>query len=340
MASGIVDRLDRFQRQHRGTSFPLAVLYKFFDDQGSFLAALITYYGFLSLFPLLLLLASILGFVLEADSGLKQQILDSAVSQFPVLRDELATSSGLPGSGLAVFVGLAVAVYGALGVGQAIQNAMNVMWAVPRHCRPNPLRARLRGLLLLGTGGITVVGTTVLGWMGRILGAYGADLHRGLSLLAVLAAIGLNTAIFALVFRIATAQRLTQGQVWPGAFVAAVLWQLLQIFGAAYVARARGAGTTYGVFVVVLGLLGWIFLASLVVVLSVEINVVRARRLYPRALLTPFTDNVELTLADRRAYGDAAMAQRAKSFQSVEVSFDPAVETSASREAPGAVTPV
>ncbi|MFN0030329.1 MAG: YihY/virulence factor BrkB family protein [Acidimicrobiales bacterium] len=324
MVRGILRRVDGFQRRHSTISFPLAVIYKFFDDQGSYLAALITYYGFLSLIPLLLLLTSILGFVLQGNESLRMQILDSAISQFPVLGPELEEPSGLPGSGLGVAVGLAIALYGALGVGQALQNAMNVMWAVPRHRRPNPLLSRFRGLALLFIGGAVVLATTVLGWIGDIVAAYGTDVGRGWSLLAVLAAVMLNTGVFGLAFRIATATRLSRSHLWPGALVAAIAWQLLQLTGAALVRQVAGANATYATFAVVLGLLGWLFLAALAVVLSVEINVVRTKRLYPRSLLTPFVDDVELTPADRRAYGDAALAQRAKSFQAIRVRFEPA----------------
>ena len=137
------------------------------------------------------------------------------------------------------------------------------------------------------------------------------------------AAVVVNAAVFIVAFRISTATKLSVRDVAPGAIVAAVIWQLLQLFGTAYVANVvKDANTTYGVFAVVLGLLAWIFLAALGVVLSVEINVVRTKHLYPRALLTPFTDNVDLTGADQRAYTDAATAQRHKGFQSVDVTFD------------------
>ena len=95
------------------------------------------------------------------------------------------------------------------------------------------------------------------------------------------------------------------------------------MFGTAYVdGVVRDAGLAYGVFAIVLGLLAWIFLAALGVIVGVEIDVVRTKRLYPRALLTPFTDNVELTSADRRSYTDAAVAQRHKGFEQVVVGFD------------------
>ena len=150
----VTEWLDGYQRRHRWAGFPLAVIYKFFEDQGPFLAALITFYGF---FPLLLLLASVLGFVLEDNSDLTERVLDSALSQFPIIGDQLSHPQGLQGSGVALVVGGLVALYGALGVAQALQNAMNVAWSVPRHRRPNPVKARLRSLLLIGTAGIAVL---------------------------------------------------------------------------------------------------------------------------------------------------------------------------------------
>ena len=153
-----VGRIDAFQRRHPVLGFPLAVVYKFFDDQGVYLAALITYYGFLSLFPLLLLLASVLGFFLDDDPELRQRILDSTVSQFPVVGEQLRDPQSMEGSGVALVIGALVVLYGALGVAQALQNAMNVIWAVPRHLRPNPIAARGRSVLLIATAGLAVLG--------------------------------------------------------------------------------------------------------------------------------------------------------------------------------------
>ena len=109
----------RYQRRHRWAGFPLAVVYKFVDDQGSYLAALITYYGFLSLFPLLLLLASVLGFVLRNHPQLQQQILDSALGQFPVIGEQLARPAAAAGQATAIVIGSFTALYGGLGVAQA-----------------------------------------------------------------------------------------------------------------------------------------------------------------------------------------------------------------------------
>ncbi len=320
---GVAARLDRYQRRHPWVGFPLAVVYKFFDDQGVYLAALITYYGFLSLFPLLLLLSSVLGFLLEGNPGLQQEIFDSALGQFPVIGQQLGQPEGLTGSVTAVVVGALVALFGALGVAQALQNAMNVCWAVPRHRRPNPIRARLRSLLVICTTGLALIGTTVLSALGARADAYGINLGWFGGFLLTAASVLVYAGVFALIFRISTARRQTWLDPLPGALIAAIIWQALQSFGTSFVGNTvSNSSDTYGVFALVLGLMAWIFLAAIGVVLSVELNAVRAKRLYPRALLTPFTDDVQLTEADERAYRGSARAQQLKGFQSVRVTFN------------------
>jgi len=320
---GLTDDLDRWQRQHPVAGFPIAVVFKLFDDQGTYLAVLMTYYGFLSLFPMLLLLASILGFVLQNDAHLQQQILHSTLSQFPIIGDQLRQPQGLHGSAVAVVIGGVTALYGALGVAQATQNAMNVAWAVPRNRRPNPLKVRLRSMVLIVTAGSAVLATTMLSAIGSSAHSFRGDISGGAALLATVAAFIVNIAVFIIGFRISTARKLSTRDALPGAIVAALIWQTLQLSGTAYFGHVvKNASATYGAFAVVLGLLAWLFLASLGIVLGAEINVVRVKKLYPRALLTPFTDDVDLTSGDRHAYTDAALAQRLKGFQIVEVSFE------------------
>jgi membrane protein len=133
-----------------------------------------------------------------------------------------------------------------------------------------------------------------------------------------------NAVVFMLVFKLATPRELTIRQVVPGAIVAAVAWQLLQSFGGRYVGHVvKSASTTNAVFALVLGLLAFFYLAALAFVLCIEINVVRVDRLYPRALLTPFTDDVDLTPGDEKVYADAARSQSAKGFERVDVRFEP-----------------
>lgn len=312
-------RFDAFQQQNPVVGYPLAVIYKFNDDQGSYLAALIAYYGFLSLFPLLALMTTILGVVLRSHEHLRQQLIDSALSQFPVIGPQLGEPSGLKGSTIGIVVSSLIALYGALGVAQAAQNAMNTAWAVPKNSRPNPFLARGRSVLLLLSGGLLLLGTVVLSSVNSS-GALGSGLvHK---VFFNLLALGLNVLVLLVLFRVASAPRLRlEDMIW-GATVGAVVWRLLQVFGPVYINHVvKGSSTSNGVFALVLGLLAWIYLLAMTFVLSAEINVVRAHRLHPRSLLTPFTDDVDLTAGDQRAYSQYARAQRAKGFETVDVDF-------------------
>ena len=332
----VTERIDGFQQRHRWVGFPLAVIYKFYDDQGAYLAALITYYGFLSIVPLLLFATSTLGFLLQGDPAREQQLLDTALRQFPVIGTELDGPTGLSGSGIAIGIGIAGALYGALGVAQAAQNAMNIAWAVPRHRRPDPFTSRLRSGLLLITAGLAILATTVLTVVGRNLSSLGGVLGVALQWGAILIGVAVNALVFVFAFRLLTATRLTVREVAPGAITAAVLWQLLQTAGVAYVNNVvRTAGDTNGVFALVLGLMAWIYVGAISLVVCVEINVVRARKLYPRSLLTPFTDRVDLTKADRRAYTGYATAQRNKGFQTVDVDFEHEGQNASARRREG-----
>lgn len=310
--------LDRLQQRSRAVGYAIAVLYKYVDDQGGYLAALITYYAFVSLFPLLLLLTTALGVVLVGRPDLQQEVLQSTVSQLPVIGEQLQEPQKLSGGTVAVAVGIAGALYGGLGVGQALQNAMDTVWAVPRNKRPDPIRSRVRSLLLLLVLGSAAVAVTMLSAVGRAATSFGFFGKTAI----VIATIAINTGILLTAFRVTTARMLTYRQVLPGALTAAVIWQLLQWFGAGYVARTvSSASTTNTVFALVLGLLAFLYLISITLVLCAELNVVRVDRLYPRALLTPFTDDVELTSADRRTYARKAKAEQVKGFQRVAVTF-------------------
>ncbi|MDT5138384.1 MAG: rane protein, partial [Mycobacterium sp.] len=158
----MVGWLDRLQQRNRAVGLIVAVIYKYVDDQGGYLAALITYYAFVSLFPLLLLLTTGLGVLLAGRPDLKAQVLQSTLSQFPVIGSQLQQPEGLSGGAVAVVVGVLGALYGGLGVGLAVQNAMDSVWAVPRNVRPDPIRSRRRSLRLLLVLGSAAIATTLL----------------------------------------------------------------------------------------------------------------------------------------------------------------------------------
>ena len=317
----LVERLDAAQRRHPAVGVPLAVVYKYFDDQGPYLAAILTYYTFIAIFPMILIASSVLGFVLQGNEDLQQRLLASALSQFPIVGTQLGQPEGLQGSTSAVVVGSAAALYGMLGLGQAAQNAMNVVWAVPRNSRLNPFTSRARSLVLLVLGGVTVLAIATLSSLASNLGSFGLDLEPVLRWAGTAVSVLLTAVVMATMMRF-TAHGPRLRTSMPGALLIAVLWHVLQLAGGAYVRSVVSkASDVNGVFALVLGLLATIFLAAVIAVLGLEVNVVLRERLWPRALLTPFTDRVHLTDADRRAYERYAKAQRYKGFQQVDVHF-------------------
>lgn len=316
---GIAGVLDRAQRRTPVLGFPIAVVYKYVDDMGNYLAALITYYVFVSLFPVLVLASTVLGVVLRGQPDLQQRLIDSALSEFPVVGDQLHAPQGLSGNGWGVAVSALTMLYGALGAAQVFQHASNTVWQVPRNERPNPLHARGRSLLLLFTVGLGLVALTVESSL--------LDTVIELPLLGhVMALVGtvlVNIGVFLIAFRIGTVRRLTMRELLPGAVLAGVLWEVLQYVGVNYVdGVVRNASAINGVFAFVLGMLAFLYVAAVVVVACMEIDAVRVDRTYPRALLTPFTDDVQLTRGDKAEYTGQAEATRAKGFQDIDVTFD------------------
>jgi membrane protein len=319
----VVGSADRVQRRHPVLGVPIAILYKFFDDQGNYLAATLTYYAFIAIFPLLLLASSIFGFVLQGNPGLQDEVLNSALSQFPIIGDQLGRPEGLQGSTAAVVVGALAALYGCLGLGLAIQNVMATAWGVPRNSRPNPLLLRFKSLALLALAAVAVLGLSVLGAAGSSTAVIGTGINTTIRWAIVLATVVVVGLVLTGLFRLAAARSHHLGRAAPGAFFVAVLWQGLQHLGSVYATNVlSGTSSMNKTFGLVLGLIGLIYIASVVGVLGVEVNVVLARRLWPRALLTPFTDAVDLTEADRRAYAMYAQMQRHKGFETVTVRFD------------------
>ena len=320
------NRFDTYQRHHSWVGLPIAVVYKFVDDQGSYLAALLTYYGFLSLFPLFLLGATVLGFLLHGNLGLQHDVLSSALVDFPVFGSQIQNNiHAYTGSGLALVTSVVVALYGSLGVAQAGQNAMNIAWGVPRNSRPNPLKARLRSFIILALLGVGVLATTALSAVatGAHALVHSLQLGFGGECVAIAASAALDVGLFVVAFRILTVRSTSLRDVAVGAIAAGVIWQVLQDLGTYFVAHElKGSREIYGVFALVIGLMAWIYLESVVVVLCAELNVVLRRRLWPRSLLTPFTDNVNLTRGDKHAYGSYAKAQRFNGFERIDVNFD------------------
>ena len=319
----LTDRADRFQRRRPLAAIPIAIAYKYVDDQGSYLAATLTYYAFTAIFPLLLIASSVLGFILQGDQSLKNELLNSALRQFPIVGTQLGQPAGIRGSSAAIVVGALAAIYGTNGLGQAAQHAVSTTLAIPRNSRVNPLLARLRSIGLLFVGGLTVLAVAVLSSLASHAGGFGLSINGGVQwLLRMISAI-VTAGVIALMIRMGSLGRLTLRQALPGALFIAILWEALQAVGGLYVQRIlTRVGSMNSTFALVLGLMAFLYLATTIAVFGLEINVVLAEGLYPRALATPFTDDVDLTKADERAYESYAHAERHKSFEQIDVTFD------------------
>ncbi|MGA2320811.1 MAG: YihY/virulence factor BrkB family protein [Solirubrobacteraceae bacterium] len=304
--------LDRRQQQSPRLSFIAAVVKKFGDDQAGQLAALIAYYGFVSLFPLLLVLVTVLGFVLQGNPGEQKRILDGALGQFPIVSDQLKLHS-LTGSSVGLAIGVIGSLLAGMGITGATQNAFNRIWSVPFKHRPNFLHARLRGLGMLAIlGTLSIVSTTAAGFVGSSSHAAPAVIA------AIVVAFAFNLALFMIAFKLLTAVDVSGRDLLPGVIVAAVFWQLLEHLGGFYIDHElKHTGPLYGIFALVLGLLAWLYLGAQLTMFAAEINVVRLRRLWPRSF---FSGN--LLDADRRALTSSAEIEERVQDQNVEVTFN------------------
>jgi inner membrane protein YhjD len=276
-----LERFDKFQQSRAWLGFPLAVFKKYADDQGGLLAAAVTYYAFFSVFPLLLVLVSALGYVLGGHPHLENQVLTSALGQFPVIGHDLRVHA-LSGSALALGLGIAVSLWAGMGVFVAAEKAMDDIWGVPRAERPGFVPGRLRALGLLVVLGTGVVAATVVGSVATAGTSYGIAWKTA----AVVVSVLLDFGLFWVALRLLTARDVSWRMLRGGAVSAAIVYELLQLVGGYYVGHVlKDASNTYGTFALVIGLLSWIYLASHILLLVAEGNVVATKRLWPRSLL-------------------------------------------------------
>ena len=309
-----VRAVDRFQQRHTPLAFVVAVVRKFGDDRGGTLATSLAYSAFVALFPFLLLLTTVLGFVLDRSQDAEEAVLRSALVDFPIVGDQLARSlRPLRGNGVALAVGVAGLVWGGFGVTQAAQHAMAELWNVPGVRRPGFVTRMARGAAVLALGGVGLVASSAL----ASVSTFGGQVTAG-RLAATAGSAVLNVALFLATFRVTTVRRIRTRQLVPGAIAGGIAWTVLQAIGGYLVGhQLRHASEVYGFFATVLGLMSWVFLASRVALYAVEANVVLARHSWPRSLVQP-----PLTEADQRVLADIAHQEERRPEESVAVSFE------------------
>ena len=310
----MLQRSDDWQARHVVIAVPIATVKKFIDDDAAGLGVQVAYWGFFSVFSLLLAFVSVLGFAFHSDPSFQKQVLDSTLRLMPVIGPQISSHVGsLTGSTLALVVGVAAAVWTGLGVTLAMGNALDHVWAVPQPDRHGFVKARMRGLLVLASlGTITVAATATVG-----LASAGAITPAIPRVLGITAAFVVDLAVFLASFRLLTAASVTIRQVLPGAVLAAVCWLLLQALGGVYVTEVlKGSSQTYGGFAAVVGMLAWLLIAAEITLMAAEVNVVLTRRLWPRSLVG------DLRPADERTMRDSGEAAQRDRREHITVTFE------------------
>jgi len=276
----LVARFDTYQRSRPWLAFPLAVVKKFGEDKAGHLAALVAYFGFFSVFPLMLAFTSTLGFVVT-DPDAQREFSNAAADQIPVVgRTIRATAGQLEGSVIALVIGVALALWSGLRIVDAIQNALNDVWDIPRLERPNLAERRIRGVLMLALLGGGLVSTVAASSAARFL-----DVIPGAGKAGIwLASAAVSVLLYLFAFQLLTDIALPWRDLWPGAIFGGLAWWALQTFGAGFIVQQQeSAGETYGDFAAIIALMAFFFIAAQLSIVGAEISVVRSRSLWPRS---------------------------------------------------------
>jgi YihY family inner membrane protein len=303
---------DRVQQRTRFLAVPIAVVKKFADDQAGGLAALVAYYAFFSIFPLMLVFVTILGYVFHGDPSTQESIKNSVLGHLPIIGNEIQTHE-LQGSALTLVIGVLFLLWAGLGVTTAAQNAFDRIWAVPFKERPNFFKSKLRGFALVSVLGLLFVLSSLS--TGLVTGGLG---NLAVKLGAIGSSLLLNLAILAAAFRLLTAAAVPSRSMWIGVLVGAVLWTGLEAIGGWYVSHVlKNASATYGVFALSIGLLVWLHVGAQATLYAAELNVVLIRSLWPRSLLSPPLATDEKTLTA------LAKVEERTERETIEVHFEP-----------------
>ncbi len=309
----VVRHIDAWQQRTPGVNFVFGLFKKFGDDRGSSLAVMLAYYGFMALFPLLLVLTTILGFV--GNRRLENSVVGTTLSQFPVYGQQIGhnVTHPLTGSIIGLTLGLVGLLYGSLGAAQAGQHAMAQIWNVRGAVRPGFFQRLGRSLLFfLAVGGAMVAGAA-------LSGAVTASGHgAGWRLAAVVTEAVLNIGLYLVVFRLLTPRHIPVQDLCIGAIVGGVGYSILLTLGTGLVQhQLRHAQAVYGQYAFVLGLMSWLYLVATLTLYAAEANVVLVRHLWPRSIVQP-----PLTNADQRVLADLARQEERRPEERIQVNFE------------------
>ena len=329
----VLSRLDEIQRREPRLGFLLGVVKKFGTDNAGNLAALVSYYAFFSVFPLMLVLFTVLGFVLRGNPRLQDSIVHSALAKIPIIGSQIQQNvHSIKGSGLGLVVGIVFTLLAGIGVISALQFGMDEVWAVPYSQRSNFLISRVRAIVMLAVLGVGTLAATGVSGLGSYSGA--GSFSFALQFLGPLASLALNFLVLLLAFKLLTVAPIAWRQMVPGALVGGVAVTALQRLGTLFITHElKGATQTYGTFATVIALLAFLYLGSQIILYCAEINVVKARRLWPRALTG------DPTWADQEAFTYRARMQQQVQDEVIDVTF-PRPPSDTWREEPAPTAPI
>ncbi len=307
-------RIDAVQQRHRALAVPYGVVKKFGDDNAGNLVSSLAYSGFLAVFPLLLILVTVLGLVLSGHPSLRSSVLHSTFAEFPVVGQDLGRNIHAlhRASVFGLVVGLAGLVWGSLGLSQSAQFAMAQVWNLPGPDRPRTGSRMLRSLGFVAVLGAGLILSTAL----ASFGTFGRH-NIALGLVGELLAVLVNIGQFFLAFRVLTPRAVATRDLVPGAVVGGIAWTGVLALGGYLIGHdLRNDTAVYGTFAMVLGLVAWVYLGAEIAVYSAELNAVLARRLWPRSMGPP-----PLTGADRQSMRLQATQNQRRPEQRVDVTF-------------------
>ena len=265
----------RARRRVRAVDVAVDATVGFVLHQSGRNAAVLAYYGFLTLFPLIMVATTVLGFVLQGRPELETDIVDTALAQIPVLGQQLELQAGrVDGSVVALIVGLAAALWGSTRAFAGLQTALDDIWEVPIPDRPNIVVRRIHslvGVLVIGSAQVAMVTVTaVAGW---------ADVGAISIVFILIGVLIVNTVVVGTMFRYLTAANVGWSMVKYGAILSGVSYTILQVFGTSIMTRLlSGAQSVYGAFASVLAITGWLSIHAEISLYSAEINAVIAAR--------------------------------------------------------------
>ena len=287
---------------------------KYGDDNGGVLVSNLAYSSFIALFPLLLVMITLLGLAASVDGAFRQDVINAVAHQVPQIGSQLTGNVHelRRSSVIGLIIGLIGLVWGATGLAQAGLFTMEQVWNLPGPARPGYVQRLGRAMEFLGVLGVGVIATTLL----ASLNTYGKKAAIFVVLAEVAAAL-VNVGMYLVAFRVLTPKGVPTQRLIPGVVAGGIAWTVLQILGTYLVHHFLHSNSVYGYFATVLGLVAYISLAVQITVYAAEVNVVLTRRLWPRSIVQP-----PLTEADRASLALQALQNQRREEQHIEVSFD------------------